>query len=309
MVSSLSSQISVFDVLNPYDLVTRIGRGLATTALAGTCAKICLNSLLALPSQIHGFDSFVGVAATAVLTGAVAYKCATRVIKEIKAPLHEKEIPQLLEDHSKDEAVLFLQAKRDWSGDITCQTRSTMKMLKELSSRYSLFKERVGSVQEINQAIDKLNKTGKKIKMVVIVGHGSSSGVVLGSFGDTDLNSNTVGQINFKAIEGSKLVMLSCYGGIFAKTIQKAAGSTIEIQGASSMLGPRCVKIEDLEAPMFSFSSPFFSVDTTIHMNHKKANDDSLGARLTHELSGLVEHMSGVVIGVGIAALIRCAYR
>lgn len=309
MVSSLNRQYGVFDVLTPYDLVTRIGRGLATIALAERCAKICLNSLFALPLQIHRFDSFARVTATAVLTGAVAYKCVTRVIKEIKAPFHEKEIPQLLEDRSKNEAVLFLQAKRDWSGDTTCQTRSTMKMLKELASRYSLFKERVGSVQEINQAIDKLKKTGKKIKMVAIVGHGFSFGVALGSFLSCDLNSNTISQIDFKAIEGSKLLLLSCYGGIFAKTIQKAAGSTIEVQGASSMLGPRCVKIEDLEALRFSFVSPFFPGDTTIHMNHEKAKDNSFRGPLTHKMSGLIWLMSSAVIGVGFAVLIRCANR
>lgn len=308
MVSSLISPYhGVFDVLTTYDLVTRAGRGLVTTAIAGTCVKICLNSLLALPAQMHEMDSFAKIVVTAVLTGAVAYKCVTRIIKEIKAPLHEKEISQLLEDLSKDEAVLILQAKRDWSGDITCQTRSTMKILKELSSRYSLFKERVGSAQEINQAIDKVNKTGKKIKMVVVVAHGSPSGIMLGSFIGTDLNSNTVAQLNFKAIEGSKLVLLSCYGGVFAKTIQKAAGSTIEIEGASSMLGPRCFKIKDLEVPMFSFTSPFFPGDTTVHMNHEKANDNSLRTRLTHQLSEFVGHMSEVVIGIGIAAFIHYA--
>lgn len=257
--------------LSIYDYAARAARGAITAYASSKLTTMCLNTLLTISNakwdsvSARTAGNFTFMASSALITGWLAYKSAMRVVKEARGIFLEMEMIPLLNDPSKNEGILFLQANADWSGDATCLTRSSFKLLKTLSSQYSLFRERVGSVEDINAAIDKFNQTGNSLKAVIIVGHGTHSKINLSRMlFFNNLTASSAETLNFEALRDSKIILMSCYGGVLANDIQAIAGPSIKLEGSSTICGPRCVGIKDIDTLSFSFFSPITNKETTI---------------------------------------------
>src|SRR5262245_58888487 len=131
----MTSNVNNMSALTIYDFATRATRGAITAYLASNLTKICLNTMQTLPDikwsndLSRNFSNVAIISSYALVTGWLAYKCAMRVIKEARGILLEMEMMPLLNDISKNDSILFLQAKADWSGDATCLTRTSFKLL------------------------------------------------------------------------------------------------------------------------------------------------------------------------------------
>lgn len=212
----------------------------------------------------------------------IAQKLYGRIFKEGRGLYHEYSHKQLLNDPSKDEVALIIRAKRDWSGDTTCLTRSSMDLLNRLSERYSLVMERAGSPEEINQAIDSVLKSGKKVSLLTVAAHHAPEVIALGSFLGED-PVEVLSKIDFNKLdEEASCLFLSCgfgeappYAPSSAEIAQYFAGPKRAVFATKALAGPRAIKITNLTPFQAKFSNPlpFSKENPTVQPNYANSKE------------------------------------
>lgn len=194
--------------------------------LATTSGLYCLKKVWENPPLQ---TAAIGLACIPVAL-AVAIPTLT-VAMEIKRRLsgvwYKRQQEKLAPNQNACDAVLIVKSRLDHNGAIETPSVRELATWRDLTQKYSLHVENVSSIEEINQAIEKVISQGKQIKLLWMNIHGSPKGVLL------DARKMTMGselrQIQFSKLTPDATIFLaSCSTGGQAYPKKRAALNVAE---------------------------------------------------------------------------------
>ncbi len=148
---------------------------------------------------------------------------------EISSLVRWSKANKISADQSKKDVVLVCNAKSDWTGAANNLTAQNLKILKKLAETHSITFAKIGTIVDINDAIEQIHQQGRKIKTLWLLAHGNPHLIHIGkeiiigndfahTLFDTILNfffdRKCVSKIHFEKLDSyANIVLSSCSVG------------------------------------------------------------------------------------------------
>lgn len=199
-------QVTAFERANHpnppiYDLAMRVLR----SCIFGS-ASLILSKVVA-QNMNTCFEAPLNLTVSVIALGTLAFTCRL-CLRYLLAIGREYKLRALAQNQDQSNVTLLVRPQSDWNGAATTLTSRQLSILKKARENSSLVIQQAGTVQDINDAIDKITSRGQKITTLWIDAHGRPTRINLGKE-DIEWESLKLSKLSRKAV----IILNACTAG------------------------------------------------------------------------------------------------
>ncbi len=138
---------------------------------------------------------------------------------EIPSLIRSSRLNKIADDQSKKDVVLICRATSDLTGGANKLSSKEFEIFKKLAQTCSIVSKQVDTVADINNAIDKIHRQGKKIKTLYFKMHGCPYAIAPGkehivTVEDDKIQNVCVDKISFEKLDPeADIILMACNVG------------------------------------------------------------------------------------------------